>query len=83
MIRPAHAALLLFAIVLPVGVAIPAAAESPSKSYLYEERQFSRACPPPLKYAAGACVRRCPAGFEDNGRTCRFRSMRGGGGGGR
>jgi hypothetical protein len=77
MIRSAPAAVLAFALVLPV---VPAAAQSPSKSYLFQEQQFARACPPPLKYAAGACVRRCPAGYEDNGRTCRFRSMRGGGG---
>lgn len=80
MIRLASAALLTLAVVLPLGTAVPAAAQSPSKSYLFQEQQFGRACPPPLKYAAGACVRRCPAGYEDNGRTCRFRSMRGGGG---
>jgi hypothetical protein len=79
MIRPAHVALLLFAVALPVGTALPAVAQSPSKSYLFQEQRFGRACPPPLKFAAGACVRRCPAGYEDNGRTCRFRSMRGGG----
>ena len=56
----------------------PAAAQSPAKDYLFQEKRFSRACRPPLKYAAGACVRRCPAGFEDMGRTCRQRSMRGG-----
>ena len=32
-------------------------------------------CRPPLKYAAGACVGRCPAGFTDTGRVCRFRTM--------
>ncbi len=32
-------------------------------------------CRPPLKYAAGACVSRCPAGFADRGRVCRFRTM--------
>jgi len=32
-------------------------------------------CRPPLKYAAGACVARCPAGFTDTGRVCRFRTM--------
>lgn len=79
MIRPAHAAPLLFALVLPVGTVLPAAAQSPAKSYLFQEQRFSRVCRPPLKFAAGACVRRCPAGYEDNGRTCRLKSMRGGG----
>ena len=32
-------------------------------------------CPPPLKLAAGACVRACPAGYEDRGRECVFRSL--------
>jgi len=73
--------LLLVAAALPVGLAMPAAAQRPAKSYLFQEQRFARACRPPLKFAAGACVRRCPAGYEDNGRTCRFRSMRGGGGG--
>nr|WP_287745427.1 hypothetical protein [Methylobacterium sp.] len=72
-------ALLLLAAVQPIGMAAPAAAQSPAKSYLYQQR-LARQCPPPLKYAAGACVRRCPAGYEDNGRYCRFRSMRGRGG---
>ncbi|WP_244472567.1 MULTISPECIES: hypothetical protein [unclassified Methylobacterium] len=67
--------------VVPLGLTGPAAAQSPAKDYLFQEQRFSRACRPPLKYAAGACVRRCPAGFEDMGRTCRQRSMRGGAGG--
>lgn len=79
MIRLVYA-LLLLAVALPVATTIPAAAQSPAKSYLFQEQQFSRACRPPLKFAAGACVRRCPAGYEDNGRYCRFRSMRGRGG---
>lgn len=36
----------------------------------------ARACPPPLKYAAGSCVAQCPAGFEDRGRTCELRTNR-------
>ena len=32
-------------------------------------------CRPPLKFAAGACVAACPAGYEDTGRTCVFRNM--------
>ena len=81
MIRLSYAALLMVVAALPVSTSLPAAAQSPAKDFLFQEQQFSRACRPPLKYAAGACVRRCPAGYEDMGRTCRFRSMRGGGGG--
>jgi hypothetical protein len=44
----------------------------PAQDYLYEELRFRDACPPPLKYAAGACVRFCPAGFEDLGGYCRL-----------
>ncbi|GJD76386.1 hypothetical protein [Methylobacterium goesingense] len=79
MSRLSRAALLM--LTLPMMSAMPAAAQSPAKDYLFQEQRFSRACRPPLKYAAGACVRRCPAGFEDMGRTCRQRSMRGGAGG--
>ena len=81
MIRHARAACLLVAVGVPAALAPPAVAQSPAKDYLFQEQRFSRACRPPLKYAAGACVRRCPAGYEDMGRTCRLRSMRGGGGG--
>ena len=72
----ARAALLLALAAVPVVTARPAAAESPAKAYQYGERRFGNVCRPPLKYAAGACVRRCPAGFQDNGRTCRHRTMR-------
>ena len=42
------------------------------QGYLYGEQNFRNACRPPLKYAAGACVRRCPAGYRDRGgRYCR------------
>ncbi len=83
-IRSARRALLLalsplLAPTLLLGLAVlpsaPASAESPAKAYQYG-RQLGSACRPPLKFAAGACVRRCPAGFQDNGRTCRQRSMR-------
>lgn len=33
-------------------------------------------CPPPLKWAAGACVAVCPGGYEDRGRECVYRSAR-------
>lgn len=48
----------------------------PALSYEFQQRGGARACPPPLKFAAGACVRQCPAGYRDTGRTCRFKSMR-------
>ncbi|MGU3361235.1 hypothetical protein ACLBWX_12960 [Methylobacterium sp. M6A4_1b] len=48
----------------------------PAQSYQFQQRGAARACPPPLKFAAGACVRQCPAGYRDAGRTCRFKSMR-------
>ncbi|WP_082476027.1 hypothetical protein [Methylobacterium sp. Leaf99] len=80
MARLSCAAVLGIAGALPVALSGPAAAQSPAKDFLFQEQRFSRACRPPLKYAAGACVRRCPAGYEDMGRTCRQRSMRGGGG---
>ena len=83
MTRLPYAAVLVLVGTLPATMTIPAAAQSPSKDFLFQEQRFSRFCRPPFKYAAGACVRRCPAGYEDMGRTCRFKSMRGGGGGGR
>lgn len=55
--------------------AVPAQA-GPAQDYTFGEKRFRNACRPPLKYAAGACVRRCPAGYEALGRYCRFRSMR-------
>ena len=62
--------------VVPLGLTGPAAAQSPAKDYLFQEQRFSRACRPPLKYAAGACVRRCPGGYRDEGRTCRLSNQR-------
>ena len=37
--------------------------------------QAPTTCPPPNKLAAGACVPACPAGYEDRGRVCVYRSM--------
>ncbi|BAQ44622.1 MULTISPECIES: hypothetical protein [Methylobacterium] len=37
--------------------------------------QQETGCRPPLKSAAGACVAQCPAGYEDRGRICVFRSL--------
>ena len=78
--RFSQIALLVVAAALSASTSRPARAQSPSKDFLFQEQRFSRACKSPLKYAAGACVRRCPAGYEDMGRTCRQRGMRGGGG---
>lgn len=63
-------------VIAGMGATVPAAAQSPSKSYMFQERQLANVCRPPLKFAAGACVRVCPAGYQDMGRTCRFKSMR-------
>jgi hypothetical protein len=43
----------------------PAAAQGPAQSYLFGQKRFKHACRPPLKYAAGACVRHCPAGYRN------------------
>lgn len=39
------------------------------------EAQYAASCPPPKKFAAGACVTACPAGYEDQGRICVYRNM--------
>lgn len=65
--------LLLLALAL---APLPVAAQSPAKSFVYGEKQFRHACRPPLKYAAGACVRRCPAGYQTMDGYCRYRSQR-------
>ena len=65
--RPACAALL--SLVGALTMSAPAVAQ---QDYLYGEQNFRNACRAPLKYAAGACVRRCPAGYrERGGRYCR------------
>jgi hypothetical protein len=67
---------------LPLLATSPARSD-PAKDYLFGERLFNNACQRPLKYAAGACVPYCPAGFEDLGSYCRLynQSSPGGGGG--
>ncbi|MCJ2067458.1 hypothetical protein MKK75_01325 [Methylobacterium sp. J-030] len=37
--------------------------------------QYATSCPPPKKFAAGACVITCPAGYEDQGRVCVYRNL--------
>ncbi|TXM70622.1 hypothetical protein FV222_05275 [Methylobacterium sp. WL103] len=66
----------LAALTLTVGLAPVTAFAGPAQSYQYERRTTGRMCRPPLKFAAGACVRRCPAGFRDNGGYCRQLSQR-------
>lgn len=68
-------AIALSMLMLPIGAAAPASA-GPAQSYQYREKRFRNACRPPFKFAAGACVRRCPAGYQNNGGYCRQRSMR-------
>lgn len=72
--RLARAALLALIVGLPVAVSSAEAGRAQDDQYRNRSHKFS--CRPPLKFAAGACVARCPGGFQDNGRYCRFRSMR-------
>lgn len=37
--------------------------------------QVPDSCPRGLKWAAGACVRTCPGGYEDQGDRCVYRNM--------
>ncbi|GJD37099.1 hypothetical protein [Methylobacterium aerolatum] len=71
--------LLLAATVACAGLALQpdaASAQSPAQSFVYQQKRFRNACRPPLKFAAGACVRRCPAGYRDDGGYCRLTSQR-------
>ncbi|KQP00039.1 hypothetical protein [Methylorubrum extorquens] len=74
MLRRRLVVLLLMAFTGPLVSPVPASA-GPAQSYLFGETRFRNACRPPLKYAAGACVRRCPAGFESFRGYCRQRNM--------
>lgn len=66
------AALVAIALVMATPVfANPADAANPDESV---SRQFATYCPPGLEYAAGACVRSCPGGYEDTGKICVFRN---------
>ncbi len=50
--------------------------ESVSRDFRSDEERFGALCRPPLKFAAGACLRECPAGYRDTGRgTCSFQRM--------
>ncbi|MCJ2011353.1 hypothetical protein [Methylobacterium sp. J-076] len=72
------ARLSLVAALILVGGALPepAAAQSPAQSFVYRQKQVRSRCRPPLKFAAGACVRRCPAGYRDDGAYCRYSNQR-------
>jgi hypothetical protein len=70
-LRLACFTVLLFAVSIPT-----VAMAGPAQDYEFRPRSVRTACRPPLKFAAGACVRRCPAGYRDNGPTCGFKSMR-------
>ncbi|KMO40473.1 hypothetical protein VQ02_07495 [Methylobacterium variabile] len=63
--------LVALGIILTATVMIGAAILRPPASRAQQEGY----CRPPLKFAAGACVASCPAGYEDTGRTCVFRNM--------
>ena len=65
-------AALMIAVTLP---ALPAAAQGPAQSFVYGQKRFRHACRPPLKYAAGTCVRRCPAGYRNTGGYCRLQNQ--------
>ncbi len=68
----AFVALLVLAGALTVPAPVLA---GPAQDYLFGEQRFRNACRPPLKYADGACVRRCPAGYQSFRGYCRFRNM--------
>ena len=53
-----------------------ASAQSPAQSFAYRQQRFRNTCRPPLKFAAGACVRQCPAGYRNDGGYCRYLSQR-------
>jgi hypothetical protein len=38
------------------------------------QAQYAASCPPPKKFAAGACVTACPGGYEDRGPVCVYRN---------
>lgn len=63
---------LLLAVAIPP---LPAFAQSPAQSFVYGQKRFRHACRPPLKYAAGTCVRRCPAGYQTMSGYCRLRNQ--------
>jgi hypothetical protein len=64
--------LVALGIILTVAVTILVSLLRPPALRAQAEENY---CRPPLKFAAGACVAQCPAGYEDRGRVCSFRSL--------
>lgn len=64
--------LIALGIILTAAVTILASLLRPPSVRAQQEEGY---CRPPLKFAAGACVAQCPAGYEDRGRVCSFRNM--------
>ncbi|ACL61382.1 hypothetical protein [Methylobacterium nodulans] len=58
--------------IVRIGILLAAISAAPGPAVA---QAYRTSCPPPLKEAAGACVRECPAGYEDRGRFCAFRSL--------
>jgi hypothetical protein len=61
---------------LALAAATPALANpvtGPNPDYRIANK-FAADCPPHLKFAAGACVPTCPAGYADNGYVCVLRN---------
>jgi hypothetical protein len=75
---PLRTALLSLAILSgAVAAVVPEPASAAQHGGVHERgaKAYRYSCQPPLKFAAGACVKRCPAGYRDTGRYCRFRNM--------
>ncbi|AWN52592.1 MULTISPECIES: hypothetical protein [unclassified Methylobacterium] len=64
--------LVALGIILTAAVTILASLLRPPPVRAQQDEYY---CRPPLKFAAGACVAQCPAGYEDRGRVCTFRSL--------
>lgn len=71
-LRALATATILLAVAIPP---LPALAQSPAQSFVYRQKRFRHACRPPLKFAAGTCVRHCPAGYRNTGGYCRLQSQ--------
>ncbi|MFH6780980.1 MULTISPECIES: hypothetical protein [Methylobacterium] len=64
--------LVALGIIVTAAVAVAVALLRPPALRAQQDESY---CRPPLKFAAGACVAQCPAGYEDRGRVCVFRSL--------
>ena len=74
-LRFVFASLLALTVSVPLG-SVVLSTPGQAKYSMDREKRFGRRCTPPLKFAAGACVTRCPAGYRDTGRGyCRFKNM--------